>query len=488
MELELRLTNDPRGLPSVAAFAAEALKHLAGGEEERDGLLKLILAATADAVAHAYPKGEAGSVLLTFQFGASRLVVTVRDYGLPQDFHRLEASLAAGDRRQVLGLDWAHFADELHCIGYGPKGKALQIIKSLHDTPVTGHPGGGDLRPFDQAAELAPEQVYEIRRMRPEEAVQVSQLMYRSYGGSYFNPDVYYPERMRSLNEEGVILSFVAVDAAGQVVGHYALEKNQDGPVMEGGQAVVDPAHRGRKLLDRMKDAAIAEGRRLRLLGIYGDAVTVHTFSQKMNIAHGGRLACANLGISPKTEVFRGLAQAEQPQRVSCLLYFLWLAPPPPRAVYAPGHHREALAKLYANLGVTVSFAEGAAASGPGELAVRYEASGGRAFIQVHRVGADTPAMIRRTKRDLIEKSHAEALYVDLPLDQSGTPGAADALAPEGFWFGGIAPHFSKTGDCLRLIYLTGELAGGPIQIAEEIGHWLVGYALADRERVAALG
>ncbi len=36
--------------------------------------------------------------------------------------------------------------------------------------------------------------------MRPEDAVGISQLMYRAYGGSYFNADVYYPERVAAQN------------------------------------------------------------------------------------------------------------------------------------------------------------------------------------------------------------------------------------------------------------------------------------------------
>ena len=67
---------------------------------------------------------------------------------------------------------------------------------------------------------------------------------------------------------------------------------------------------------------------------------------------------------------------------------------------------------------------------------------------------------------------------------QVKTPAVATALEAEGFWFAGVTPHFSPTGDRLRLIYLTEDLEIGQIHIAEEFGEWLVRYALADRKRL----
>jgi hypothetical protein len=248
---------------------------------------------------------------------------------------------------------------------------------------------------------------------------------------------------------------------------------------------VVDPAHRGRRLLNRLKDAAIDGARELGLLGVFADAVTVHTFTQKANIEHGARLCCADLGKSPRTEKFEGIDRALC-QRVTCLLYFLWLAPAAARTVYAPQRHRDALTRLYGNLGCPVTFGEAVPPQGAGELAVRFQAGASRAFLTVTQVGQDTAATIRHAKRQLIEHSHAEALFADLPLTQPGTPEVAEELRKEGFFFGGIAPHFSASGDLLRLIYLTEDLACDSIHIEEEIGRWLVGYALADRQAALA--
>ena len=115
------------------------------------------------------------------------------------------------------------------------------------------------------------------RLLRPEEAIQVSQCIYRAWGYSYPNDDLYYPDRIVHLNATGELVSIVAVDAAGNVVGHYALERPDLGPIAETAQAVVSPAHRGRKLMERMRTFLEAQAGRLGLVGVYGQPVSSHT-------------------------------------------------------------------------------------------------------------------------------------------------------------------------------------------------------------------
>ena len=244
--------------------------------------------------------------------------------------------------------------DEVHWLAFGREGKALQVVKWLHERHVTDGASPESLKAFTDDVPLAPPQDYTIRRMQCCEAAQVSQLMYRTYGNSYFNEDVYYPDRVAAQNDRGKVLSYVAVAADGTIAGHYALERNQAGPVAEGGQAVVDPTHRGRGLLDRMKDFSLEEAARLNLAGWYADAVTVHTLTQKSNTGHGGHLTAVDLATGPKTEKF-GKADV-QPQRVTCLLYFHWLQPAAARTVYVPARHRAIVGEIYEQLGCPIEF------------------------------------------------------------------------------------------------------------------------------------
>jgi GNAT superfamily N-acetyltransferase len=478
MEFELRISNDPRALGLVEAFARESLRHTP--LDEPASLEALIVAATRQIIDHAYPSGESGFIVLHSRQLADHLEITLRDFGLPEDIAALEASLHNETTRSWLGhLPHTAAADSLHWSGYGPEGKALTITKSFHDIHVTEHPG--DLAPFTEKPPLAPEQDYALRRLRPEDAVTVSQLIYKAYGSSYFNRDVYYPDRVAAQNAAGAVVSFVAEGAVSGVVGHYALERNQPGPVAEGGQAVVDPAHRGRKLLDRLKAAALEHAREIGLAGVYADAVTVHTFTQKANLALGAKLCAADLGISPANETFRGIAAPATPQRVTCLLYFLPFKPRPARRAFIPAIYEEPVREILARLGGPVEFGEPGAPAGHGALGLQLVPTAATAYLTVQRIGLDTVPAIRKATRDLLEHSHAEAIFADLPLQDPATPAVASALRTIGYSFAGIAPDFLPDGDLLRLVHLVDDLSLDAMQIEEPAAKNIVARALADR-------
>lgn len=485
MQLELQLTNDQRVLPSVRAFAHETLRQQPLSPADAAALEKLVVGAVEDAVAHAYRAGEDGAIKLSIVDTHGRLEILVRDYGLPQDVAELERRLhAVNDAPDRLFGCPASVVDEVHWLAFGPEGKALQVRKWLHDRSITEHTEAANLTPFVDSVPLAPPQQYTVRRMQPSEAVQVSQLMYRTYGGTYFNADVYYPERVAAHNANGSVISFVAVAEDGYVAGHTALELNQPGRVAESGQAAVDPAHRGRGLLERMKELALEVAAQRSLIGWYADAVAVHELTQKSNVNHGGKLTGVELGISPKTEKFRGFG--EQQQRVTCLLYFHWLKSPAERTAYVPARHRELVETIYRRLGCPVTFGEGSAAAGHGTLAVKADPGAGTAFVRADTLGADTVHAIRHAKRELVERSHAQVVFVELPIGDPGTPAVVEELAAVGFGFAGIAPHFSPGGDLLRLVYLVEPVAREPIRTYDADAAELVDYVLADQVRVRA--
>jgi serine/threonine-protein kinase RsbW len=342
------------------------------------------------------------------------------------------------------------------------------------------------LAPVPDDVALAPEQSYEIRRMLPEEAVQVSQLMYRTYGGTYFNEDVYYPERIAAQNANGSLVSVVAVAEDGSVVAHEAVERDEAGPVAELGQAATDPAHRGRGLMSRIKQLLAKETQHMDLAGWFADAVAVHTFTQQSNAHHGGHVCGVDLGISPKSEAFRSIAD-QQSQRVSCLIYFHWLVTPQVRTVHVPARHQAIINKVYANLECPVVVGEETSnVPGHGSLKIKRVSGAATAFISVEEMGLDSAAAIRRAVRELIEVSRAEAVFVDLPLADPLTAVVWDSLAADGLGFVGIGPHFSTRGDIARLAYLVEPMVREPIKTFEPFAGDLVDYVLAEQDRVRA--
>jgi hypothetical protein len=343
----------------------------------------------------------------------------------------------------------------------------------------------------------APEQEYEIRRLEPREAIQVARCVYRAYGYSYPNEDLYYPERIVHLNQTGDLVSAVAVDATGEVVGHYALEREAAGPVAESGQAIVSPAHRGRRLMERMRAFLEDEGGRVGLCGIYGQPVTTHVFSQRVNESFGSRVCGVSLGLAPRSVSFKGIQTEPLPQRESVMLYFKYLGPVPGVVVYAPAHHRPALERIYAGLDAPVELR---ADPGDAPFDVRAYANGvnaeqvdvslkpdyGLGTIRVRQIGPDSGSAVRRLRRELAE-SGAEAIFLELPLAQPGAPALCRAAEREGFFFSGLGPSFARDGDALRLQYLSVPLDTASLQIASPLGRELLAYVETERQRVESL-
>jgi hypothetical protein len=180
---------------------------------------------------------------------------------------------------------------------------------------------------------------------------------------------------------------------------------------------------------------------------------------------------------------FRNIS-TDLPQRLSCVLFFQWLCEPQPRTIYVPERHGPILTMIYDNLQCPVEFGTPAAATGHGTLTVKVDSTAACAYIRADALGADTVQLIRHAKRELIERSHVEAVYADLPLVDPGTPAIATELESLGFGFLGVAPCFSLRGDVLRMAYLVEPMEREPIQTAGAFTAELVEYALAEQARV----
>ncbi|HAY78569.1 MAG TPA: hypothetical protein DCY79_02040, partial [Planctomycetaceae bacterium] len=170
MELELLISNEQRVLPTVQAFVHQTLVQLELATQQADQLEDFVLRAVADAIDHAYPAGEAGSIQVSVSEKSGKLETTVRDFGLPQDVQLLEERLheSGVDRSVLYGVHTPEVADEVHWEAFGREGKALRIVKWLDASHIAETQASADASDETHEVELAPEQEYVIRRMVPD--------------------------------------------------------------------------------------------------------------------------------------------------------------------------------------------------------------------------------------------------------------------------------------------------------------------------------
>jgi anti-sigma regulatory factor (Ser/Thr protein kinase) len=491
---ELILPNDIRFLQVARAYVRE-IALLAGISQMDAKNLELAMEeACTNTIEFAFEPGEHGTFILKGALNPSTLILSIHDRGLPFD-----QSLAPtykppqnGNPNLVningMGLYLiGHVVDRVEWVNHGRGGKELRLIKNLPHSDVTEHLSDAELAPFRDSGPLAPPQNYTIRLLRPEEAIWVAQCIYQAYGYSYTDDYLYYPKRITHMNETGDMISAVAVDEAGRLVGHCALVIHDFGHVAELDHAVVRPDNRKAGLLGRMTSFLEQESQRRALQGIFAQAVTSHIFSQRVINNLGYRECALFLGLLPSSLHFKRINLESKHQRESCAIFYKKVLPPSVSKVHAPSSHKEMLQSIYSRLKIPVEFLPPADSRDQdlGKIQVSFHRSLGFGEIKVLKAGKDSAIEIRRAVSDLYGITGARTVYLDLPLSQDGTPELCEVAEMEGFFFGGLGPNFADDGDVLHLQHLKVELDTTCVQMASDFGKSLLAYIAKERERSA---
>lgn len=501
----LTLPNRPETLP-MARLYLEQLAKLAGlPPEEAAAFVSAAEEACANVIDHAYEPGEHGTLTVVGYVTPTELNVAVQDHGIPLDLMRAMRE-AAPARPRVSASDGLRMiqqaVDKAYWVQRGRDGKELRLIKRRPEKDVTQALHASELSRLAEDAPLAPPQEYRIIELDPRHALGVSRCMYRAYGNSYPSEDVYFPNRLTQLNQTGELVSCVALAAAGEVVGHYALERPGLRRVAERGMAVVSPEHRGRDLMGKMRVFIEEKARALGLVGVFSRAVTRHVYSQRVNEEFGSDVCAIYLADSPGEVRFKNVSVDKPASRAASVLYYTYVVPPPVAIVHAPPHHAEVIRRIYNGLKEPISRApvkqadmtvhhvdfreDHAAPSGSGEVEVVYDHPYNVATISVRRIGADTIAEVRRAARDLTRVTGADVVYLEIPLAQEAAPELCQRAEDIGFFFAGIGPSFAADGDVLILQSPNVEIDMAATKLATPFATDLLRYIDSERNRVAA--
>jgi anti-sigma regulatory factor (Ser/Thr protein kinase) len=488
---ELRLPLLMKVIPLVRSHVRE-LGALAGLPPERvEALDSSVLEGCRNIMKYAATSNDSGSFILRSELTPSTLTVSLLDHGIPFDDSLSPKCPVPFDPKDMLGsasdsglCRIRNLVDRMEWINRGKEGKELRLTLYNVRSRINGQSAQEQLGKYCEDETLAPSQSYRIRRLQSADATWVSRVVFRAYGYTYPIEDLYYPDRVVRLNHEGKLISAVAESAAGEIVGYCALKRASPSYVAEVGQAVVNPSHRGRKLLQRMHAFLEEEALKQGLAGLSLMPVTSHMHSQKIAENLGFRVCGLALGLLPPTLTFKKLHDVPLRQRESCLVYFKTLAPPMTREIYAPDRHREILRQLYTDLGIPVTFLKPARARGGGRLEVNFNAALGLGEILIRQIGAETPAALQQARRDLTVLSGTTVISLQIPLSQPGAPEIYTFAESEGFLFSALCPGFMESGDTLRLQCLSTEIDLSLLQVFSSKAKEMLQYLDQERRRV----
>jgi hypothetical protein len=384
------------------------------------------------------------------------MVVSIIEQGAPLD-----------DRDHLIGCS-AEAAlhevfDEIHWVQRGAEGSELRLRRIRPHEEITSlveglQEGPGVHHPPKASPGGSTEVSSDIRRFRAGDEVEVARQFYQSYGRSYPNPDLLYPERILAMNEQGTLHSIVVEDGAGTIGGHYGIERPDLGPIGEAGLAVIDPTQRGHGLMTRMRSFLVDEARLLGLLGLWSQPTARHAFSQKMNIQFGSTPCGLSLGTTPGDVSLRGSGGSGPGMRYSCFLYWYPLDEEASIDCSLPESMAGLLESIFESRGREhrIDVAKHSPAEEGGDdddtgIDCNYNRIRRSATIRVRRIDRMTLPLLRQLSTNLIELSRAEVLYLDLPITDGSCAWLAGALADEGFVFCSVGPRFISGEDSLRL-------------------------------------
>ena len=401
-------------------------------------------------------------IRVILQADASELRVRIRERGLPLD--------GGAARRDPAWAKIATRVDAMHWHAHGASGSELELVMNHAPAETDAGPPASDDVP------LAPPQEYTIRRFEPADAPALARAFYLTYGYHYDFPAVYEPRRLAALNASGRYISTVAVGEGGEIAGHYALSREPDQPIGDGCGAIVLPAHRGRDLLNKLREGMEKEAQRIGLEAYFSEPVTDHGRTQHASESFGAKATAITLGCAPRSFLAKHMDLSATSQRQSTMLYYKILKTPAPRVLYAPQAHAQMLAKIYRNLGILAEFAEPKPASGNGAMRTTVNRSDAVATIDVLRIGADSAASLRQNIEDLKSLAHLGALYVRLPLDDPAMPQLAAVAESCGTFFSGAAPWALDGRDALVLQLPLTPVDLSALTIVSDFGKELLSY------------
>jgi N-acetylglutamate synthase-like GNAT family acetyltransferase/anti-sigma regulatory factor (Ser/Thr protein kinase) len=392
---------------------------------------------------HAYPDDPWGEIEVTLEAGAGMTSIDVHDWGLPLT----SAGGAAGPLPGPLA-SLARDADDLRLINLGGEGKRLTAhVRTATARPVADRPPERRERVAHSAAADVRDAIH-IRAAGAEDAEAVAGLLYENYHLSYVHPDFYRPRFLAAELAAGRLRSTIAVHD-GRVIGHHAIMTSGDARAAETGAAVVHSAYRGLGVFGRMFAHTVDRARGLGLAAIYGDAVTMHPFSQRAEHAHGYRPSALMLGMIPAAVTMRSVEAGHPDRRTAAVRSYL-LFDRARRPVALPEGYETALAGLYEDLDLERA-APAVAEAGGDAVTSESDSARGLAFLGVRRWHPGAADDLVRTVRHLLSR-HADLLYADVDLHAVGDPDAAvSCLNEHGFFLAGLVLHGADGHDHLRL-------------------------------------
>jgi hypothetical protein len=464
--------------PVVADVAGALGIDLEGRTQLQALTVELVRAVLEDS----FREGEPVDLRLIVGQRSGELTLELEHHGAPTSFRRgklpprIDALVALG------------FADTLEVGSSGIDGNRALIRKALPQTSLTDDARftaetSSDEPPADPTTEPI-----DVRVMTPDDVVGVARLYFRTYGYTkLLTPYVYDPDLFTDLLQSGRHLAAVATTSSGRIVGHIGLTREADGRQVGCADTLaVEPAFRQRGLVALLTPTFAQHLVSHDVRGVYGEAVTMHTASQRVALQNGATETGVLLGRQPPEVALEGFDAVDK--RRALILMYQRLIPLAAAHVYVPPAYANVVGSIYGHAGIDRTLSEGSTRHQtdlPPETVFNIEfwSQLKTARICVVEYGADFLKVLQDLFHRL-DRDGYELNLLELPLSDPGTAHFGSGLSELGVCFNGVMPD--DAGDQLLLARCVGDLDIDAIAVASEFGTELRDFVVGDYKHVAA--
>jgi hypothetical protein len=457
-------------IPVAGATVAAAAAQLDFGSDQTAELDRATTVLCEYLMVADFDTTERAAFELTLEEDPAGLTVRIEDRGLPFSLHTATDLLA--------GIGFDHCDLQSVRVDHADPGNRVSLRVSLPSSPgaeIADH--GSSTDPVGQDVEIS------VRPLQVDDLESLARCTWRVYGYSYVADYLYHPDRVRRLIDDGWLHSHVAVTDDGEVVGQLAIVlEHPDDRVGDSTLAMVDPRFRHHHILPAMSTSIHPVAGQLGLVGLFHEAVTTHTITQRGVVDAGGVETGILLGFIPSTMCYRGIAENLEGRRQSAVLGYTRSATAPRRTVVLPERYADEISRIFGELDLDRELTDPGSTGQPvahSQLTVAVEVPRSLATISVRAAGGDLADAVEHHRR-LLTAQGVDIVHVELGLSDPHAAAAVEGLRERGFFYAGMIPEI-RDGDILRLQYLDVVIDTDIIELYSETAKRLLEFTLADR-------
>lgn len=428
---------DDVGSAALTAAARMAVERLGG---DGDGCALTVRLIVSDIRSRSVAGVDEGDVSLRIDVEGTEAVLTIRDGGAP-----IQTEPATLHPLINLGvITGTQVSTDGHA--------NVTVVRMA----LRGHSRVFDHDEEEVIAEDAPATTAQvtIREIAPVDAVGLTTLMYRCYGWSYPNIDIYFPDRIAAKIDDGSRIGEAAFDPDGQMVAHWGAVRF--GPyVVESGTTATDPRFRHRGIAEDLGERLLARLKQMGVIGRFREPVLTHPATQALALKEGATMVGLRVNCS-RAIAQAGITDGMQHHRSSLTVAYTALLPLPPATIFVPNDYQPILRDVLEATDWNRPIAESVpdkTMPATSVSASTYDATNASAVIDVSVVGADlvdeVGAGIDRARR-----SGAKYIEVRLPVAQSALAMVGNELIDLGLAYAAYLPMLRADSDVLALQWL----------------------------------